>query len=182
MILTLSQTHRRLGAAILLILGGLTPMTREAVAGPIALSPANQRLAALAKTAGLSFTATHRASAIAATGAKATTRNPAFCMRAGLGLTIPQLDTPLISMVRPVVGCETAPSPLHVSVIRGKLSQPPLPGSADGEYDLGLQMQYRLWQKRDMQLLAKGGVDAVGYGSESPLRGDSVQVGLTLQF
>jgi hypothetical protein len=143
-----------------------------------AKAPADSLLAEVSAAAGIPYSATpHAAGAVVAKDAI----TPPLCVRAGVGLSIPVLNTPVMTMEHGIVGCPTETAGMPFLLTKDPDLQTPL-GARTGDYNLDVTVKYRLLQLKHMQLLANASAQAIGYGMGEPITGNNVMLSVSLIF
>jgi hypothetical protein len=104
-----------------------------------------------------------------------------LCVRAGLGLTVPMMAGPQLTVEHGVFGCPTNTGGLPVVVLQDPALQPP-PASRTGDYNLDVTVRYRLLQLRHLQVIASASDQGVGYSLNSPVSGNNLLLAMSLIF
>jgi hypothetical protein len=152
--------------------------------GPAALAqataPANTLLAEVSAQAGIPFLPAPKPDTIA-TSDNADATESRLCLRAGMGLSVPMMAGPPMTVEHGLYGCPTNTGGLPVVVLQDPLLQPP-PTSRTGEYNLDVTVRYRLLQLTHMELVATAAEQGVGYSLDSPVSGNNLLLGISLIF
>jgi len=147
-------------------------------APPAAKPPANNLLAEVSAAAGIPYVATPPKSGAVAAAEPAT---PPLCVRAGVGLSVPVLNTPVMTMEHGIVGCPTETAGMPFLLTKDPDLQTPIDARA-GDYNLDVTVKYRLLQLKHMQLLANASAQAIGYALGEPITGNNVMLSVSLIF
>lgn len=107
--------------------------------------------------------------------------DPALCVRAGVGLSVPMMAGQPMIVEHGLVGCPTNTGGLPVIVTQNP-DLPSLPSSRTGDYNLNVTVRYRLLRLRHMQLIASLAEQGVAYSIDSPVSGNNVLVAMSLIF
>jgi hypothetical protein len=148
------------------------------VQGGAAKVPGDDLLAAVSAAAGIPYSATPRVAGAATANEPI---SPPLCVRAGVGLAIPVLNTPVMTMEHGIVGCPTETAGMPFLLTKDPDLQTPL-GARTGDYNLDVTVKYRLLQLKHMQLLANASAQAIGYGMGEPITGNNVMLSVSLIF
>jgi hypothetical protein len=118
-----------------------------------------------------------------ASGARvaADTPTPPLCIRAGVGVAIPVLNTPVMTMEHGILGCPTNTDGLPFVLTKDPDLQAP-PNSRTGDYNLDVTVRYRLLQTKHIVVMANASAQAIGYSLDEPLTGNNVMVSVSLIF
>jgi hypothetical protein len=142
--------------------------------------PANTLLAEVSAEAGIPYLPTPKPGTVAiSTDTDATESR--LCVRAGLGLSVPSLAGPPMTVEHGLFGCPTNTGGLPVVVLQDPLLQAP-PNSRTGEYNLDVTVHYRLLQLKHLQVIANASDQGVGYSLNSPVSGNNLLLGMSLIF
>ena len=106
---------------------------------------------------------------------------PPLCVRAGLGLSVPVIAGPQLTVEHGLYGCPTNTGGLPIVVLQVPTLQAP-PSSRTGDYNLDVTVRYRLLQLRQMQLVASASEQGVGYSLDSPVSGNNLLLAMSLIF
>jgi hypothetical protein len=98
-----------------------------------------------------------------------------------LGLTVPMMAGPPMTVEHGLFGCPTNTGGLPVVVLQDPALQAP-PTSRTGEYNLDVTVRYRLLQLRHMQVIASASDQGVGYSLDSPVSGNNLMLSMSLIF
>ncbi len=104
-----------------------------------------------------------------------------LCVRAGLGLSVPAISGPQMTVESGLFGCPTNTGGLPVILLQDPALQPP-PTSRPGDYNLDLTVRYRLLRMKQMQLVASASDQGVGYSLNSPVSGNNLLLAMSLIF
>jgi hypothetical protein len=104
-----------------------------------------------------------------------------LCVRAGLGLSVPEISGPQMTLEHGLFGCPTNTGGLPVVVIQDPSLQAP-PASRTGEYNLNVTLRYRLLQVKQVQLVASASDQGVAYSLNSPVSGNNLLLAMSLIF
>jgi hypothetical protein len=104
-----------------------------------------------------------------------------LCVRAGMGLSVPEIAGPPMTVESGLFGCPTNTGGLPVIVLQDPTLQPP-PTSRTGEYNLDLTVRYRLLRVKQMQLVASASDQGVGYSMNTPVSGNNLLFAMSLIF
>jgi hypothetical protein len=152
--------------------------------GPAALAqsapPANTLLAEVSAEAGIPYLPAPKAATVALSETFDATESR-LCVRAGLGLTVPMMAGPPMTVEHGLFGCPTNTGGLPVVVLQDPALQAP-PTSRTGEYNLDVTVRYRLLQLRHMQVIASASDQGVGYSLDSPVSGNNLMLSMSLIF
>ena len=151
-------------------------------AGSIAPAPMEATFAALSAEAGIPYWPSAASAASArAVRETAAVEDPALCVRAGVGLSVPVMAGPPMTVEHGLIGCPTNTGGLPVIVVQDPALQAP-PTSRAGDYNLDVTLRYRLLQLRHMQFLASIAEQGVGYSLGSPVSGNNLLAALSVIF
>jgi hypothetical protein len=143
-------------------------------------APANTLLATVSAQAGIPYLPAPKASAVAVSGDADATESR-LCVRAGLGLTVPVIAGPQMTVEHGLFGCPTNTGGLPIVVLQDPALQPP-PTSRTGDYNVDVTVRYRLLQLRHMQVIASASEQGVGYSLNSPVSGNNLLLAMSLIF
>jgi hypothetical protein len=154
------------------------------VFGPAALAqtvpPTNTLLASVSAEAGIPYLQAPKPGSPAMPGTADATAPP-LCVRAGLGLSVPMMAGPQLTVEHGLFGCPTNTGGLPIIVLQDPVLQPP-PASRTGDYNLNVTVRYRLLQMKHMQLIATATEQRVGYSLNSPVSGNNLLLAMSLIF
>jgi hypothetical protein len=119
-----------------------------------------------------------RVGALPESGAPAEAR---LCVRAGLGLSVPVMAGPAMTVEHGLIGCPTNTGGLPIVVLQDPALQPP-PTSRTGEYNLDVTVRYRVVQLQHVQVIATASEQGVGYSLNSPVSGNNILLGMSVIF
>jgi len=161
-----------LAATVISLVLALGPAARAQTA------PATNRLlASVSAAAGIPFFAAPQPRMAAVPDAP----EQRLCVRAGLGLSVPVMAGPQMTVEHGLFGCPTNTGGLPVIVLQDPALQPP-PTSRTGDYTLDVTVRYRLLQLKDMQVIASASDQGVGYSLNSPVSGNNLLLAVSLIF
>jgi hypothetical protein len=142
--------------------------------------PANTLLAAVSAEAGIPYLPAPTPGVISVS---ATARAPEqrLCVRAGLGLSVPTMAGPEMTVEHGLYGCPTNTGGLPIIVLQDPALQAP-PASRTGDYTLDVTVRYRLLKLHQMQLVASASEQGVGYSLNSPVSGNNLLLAMSLIF
>jgi hypothetical protein len=159
-------------------------MALSLVFGPPALaqtaSTTNALLASVSAEAGIPYLPAPKPGATALPAAMDATEPP-LCVRAGLGLSVPVMAGPQMTVEHGLFGCPTNTGGLPIIVLQDPVLQPP-PTSRTGDYNLDVTVRYRLLQMKHMQVIASATEQGVGYSLSSPVSGNNLLLAMSLIF
>jgi hypothetical protein len=154
------------------------------VSGPAALAhtapPVNRLLAEVSAEAGIPYLPAPRPSLVATTD-DSDAMESRLCVRAGLGLSVPVMAGPQMTVEHGLFGCPTHTGGLPIVVLQDPALQPP-PTSRTGDYNLDVTVRYRLLQLRHIQVIASASDQGVGYSLSSPVSGNNLLLAMSLIF
>jgi hypothetical protein len=104
-----------------------------------------------------------------------------LCVRAGLGLSVPMMSGPQMTVEHGLFGCPTNTGGLPVIVLQDPALQF-TPTSRTGQYNLDLTVRYRLLQFSHLQLVASASEQGVGYSFDTPVSGNNLLLAVSLLF
>ena len=104
-----------------------------------------------------------------------------LCVRAGLGLSVPMMAGPQMTVEHGLIGCPTNTGGLPVVVLQDPVLQPP-PSSRTGDYNLDVTVRYRLLRLKHLQVFASASDQGVGYSLNSPVSGNNLLLAMSLVF
>ena len=104
-----------------------------------------------------------------------------LCVRAGLGLSVPVIAGPQMTVEHGLFGCPTNTGGLPIVVLQDPTLQAP-PTSRTGDYNLDVTIRYRVLQMKRMQLVASASDQGVGYSLNSPVSGNNLLLAMSLIF
>jgi hypothetical protein len=104
-----------------------------------------------------------------------------LCVRAGVGLSVPVIAGPQMTVEHGLIGCPTNTGGLPIVVVQDPALQAP-PTTRTGDYNLDITIRYRLLQVKHMQVLAVASEQGLGYSLSSPVSGNNVLLGMSLVF
>ncbi len=104
-----------------------------------------------------------------------------LCVRAGLGLSVPMMAGPQMTVEHGLIGCPTNTGGLPVVVLQDPALQPP-PTSRTGDYNLDVTVRYRLLRLKHLQVFASASDQGVGYSLNGPVSGNNLLLGMSLVF
>ena len=104
-----------------------------------------------------------------------------LCVRAGLGLSVPMISGPQMTVEHGLFGCPTNTGGLPIIVLQDPALQPP-PASRTGEYNLDVTVRYRLLQSKRLQVIASASDQGVGYSLNGPVSGNNLLLAMSLIF
>jgi hypothetical protein len=104
-----------------------------------------------------------------------------LCVRAGLGLSLPAISGPQMTVESGLFGCPTNTGGLPIILLQDPALQPP-PTSRPGDYNLDLTVRYRLLRMKQMQVVASASDQGVGYSLNSPVSGNNLLLAMSLIF
>jgi hypothetical protein len=149
--------------------------------GPAALAqtaPAmNTLLAMVSAEAGIPYLPARKPARPEATDAA----EQRLCVRAGLGLSVPVIAGPQMTVEHGLFGCPTNTGGLPIIVLQDPALQPP-PTSRTGDYNLDVTVRYRVLQMKRMQVIASASEQGVGYSLTSPVSGNNLLLAMSLIF
>jgi hypothetical protein len=152
--------------------------------GPAALAqtapPASTLLAEVSAQAGIPYLPSPKPNTVALSETFDATESR-LCVRAGLGLTVPMMAGPQMTVEHGLFGCPTNTGGLPVVVLQDPSLQAP-PTSRTGEYNLDVTVRYRLLQLSHMQVIASASEQGVGYSLDSPVSGNNLLLSMSLIF
>ena len=143
-------------------------------------APTATLLAEVSAEAGLPFLPASRPAMVALSD-NADPTESRLCIRAGLGLSVPMLAGPQMTVEHGLFGCPTNTGGLPIVVLQDPALQPP-PTSRTGDYNLDVTVRYRLLQMRHLQVFASASDQGVGYSLNSPVSGNNLMLGVSLVF
>jgi hypothetical protein len=138
-------------------------------------------LAALSAEAGIPYLPTAKAAAAATMTDNAEPTESRLCVRAGVGLSVPVIAGPQMTVEHGLIGCPTNTGGLPIVVLQDPALQAP-PTTRTGDYNVDITVRYRLLQLKQMQVLAVASEQGVGYSLSSPVSGNNVLLGMSLVF
>jgi hypothetical protein len=141
-------------------------------------SPANALLAAVSAEAGIPYLP---APVVVALSEDADPTESRLCVRAGLGLSVPVIAGPQMTVEHGLFGCPTNTGGLPIVVLQDPALQAP-PTSRTGDYNLDVTVRYRVLRMRQMQLVASASEQGVGYSLNSPVSGNNLLLAMSLVF
>jgi hypothetical protein len=141
-------------------------------------SPANALLAAVSAEAGIPYLP---APVVVALSDAADPAQSRLCVRAGLGLSVPVIAGPQMTVEHGLFGCPTNTGGLPIVVLQDPALQAP-PASRTGDYTLDVTVRYRVLRMRQMQLVASASEQGVGYSLNSPVSGNNLLLAMSLVF
>jgi hypothetical protein len=104
-----------------------------------------------------------------------------LCIRAGLGVSVPMMAGPQLTVEHGLFGCPTNTGGLPIVVVQDPALQPP-PDSRAGDYNLNVTVRYRLVQLSHLQVVASASDQGVGYSLNSPVSGNNLLLAVSLIF
>jgi hypothetical protein len=141
-------------------------------------SPANALLAQVSAAAGIPYLP---APVVVALSDAADPAQSRLCVRAGLGLSVPVIAGPQMTVEHGLFGCPTNTGGLPIVVLQDPALQAP-PASRTGDYTLDVTVRYRVLRMRQMQLVASASEQGVGYSLNSPVSGNNLLLAMSLVF
>jgi hypothetical protein len=138
-------------------------------------------LAALSAEAGIPYLPAAKPGVIATLSAGAEPTESRLCVRAGVGLSVPVMAGPQMTVEHGLFGCPTNSGGLPIVVLQDPALQPP-PTTRTGDYTVDLTVRYRLLMLKHVQVLAVASEQGVGYSLNSPVSGNNLLVGMSLVF
>jgi hypothetical protein len=138
-------------------------------------------LAALSAEAGIPFLPTAKTATAATMTDTVETTESRLCVRAGVGLSVPVIAGPQMTVEHGLIGCPTNTGGLPIVVVQDPALQAP-PTTRTGDYNLDITIRYRLLQVKHMQVLAVASEQGLGYSLSSPVSGNNVLLGMSLVF
>lgn len=147
-------------------------------------APADAILAALSAQAGIPYTPKPKATGalpippVAAIDDAAGSR---LCLRAGLGLSVPVISGPPMTLEHGLIGCPTDTGGLPVVVVQDPALQAP-PTSRTGDYNLDLTLRYRVLHMKHIDVVASASEQGVGYSLGGPVSGNNLLLAVSLNF
>lgn len=151
-------------------------------AGPTVPGPMEATFAALSAAAGIPYLPNPASAAsVSAVRDNAAVEDAPLCVRAGVGLSVPVMAGPPMTVEHGLIGCPTNTGGLPVIVVQDPALQAP-PTSRTGDYNLDVTVRYRLLQLRHMQFVASIAEQGVGYSLDSPVSGNNILASLSVIF
>ena len=152
--------------------------------GPLALAQtvasAPTLLAEVSAAAGLPYLPAPQPTVLAVSG-EANLSESRLCVRAGLGLSVPVIAGPQMTVEHGLFGCPTNTGGLPIVVLQDPALRAP-PSSRAGDYNLDVTVRYRVLRLRQMQLVASASEQGVGYSLNSPVSGNNLLLAMSLIF
>jgi hypothetical protein len=166
-------------AQSLSVSGSVTYRARASAAGLQARTDA--MLAALSAQAGIPYLPSAHATETSSVSDDSEPTESRLCVRAGLGLSVPVIAGPQMTVEHGLIGCPTDTGGLPVVVVQDPSLQAP-PTTRTGDYNLDLTVRYRLLRSKHVQVLAVASEQAVGYSLGEPVSGNNMMLGMALVF
>ena len=142
--------------------------------------PADTLLASVSAEAGIPYLPAPKPDVIAVSD-NADPTESRLCIRAGLGVSVPMMAGPQLTVEHGLFGCPTNTGGLPIVVVQDPALQPP-PDSRAGDYNLNVTVRYRLVQLSHLQVVASASDQGVGYSLNSPVSGNNLLLAVSLIF
>ena len=160
------------------LLGAALALAPAALAQTV--PPANTLLAEVSAEAGIPYLPAPKPDVVALSDS-ADPAESRLCVRAGLGLSVPVIAGPQMTVEHGLFGCPTNTGGLPIVVLRDPTLQAP-PTSRTGDYNLDVTIRYRLLELRRTQIVASASEQGVGYSLNSPVSGNNLLLAMSLIF
>jgi hypothetical protein len=154
---------------------------RQGTTAAAAQAKTDAMLATLSAEAGIPYLPSAKAAAAATVTDNVAPTESRLCVRAGVGLSVPVIAGPQMTVEHGLIGCPTNTGGLPIVVVQDPALQAP-PTTRTGDYNVDITVRYRLLQLKHMQVLAVASEQGVGYSLSSPVSGNNLLLGMSLVF